>query len=128
MGYETRLILGNKFENSPRSKFEFGISKIATIDLSKICYNEMGVLISRIQNEENSKLYPRTFYYQGNKMVTKDNYGDALRLVPVHEVLDAMKEDNKKEPYRRFNMTIPFLEEAIKGFGDGELFCLLYGY
>jgi len=104
------------------------MSEIATIDLSKICYNKMGALINRIHNKENSELYPKTFYYQGNKMVTKDSYGDALRLVPVQEVLDAIKEDNEKESYRRFNMAIPFLEEAIKGFGNGELFCLLYGY
>ena len=132
MGYELKCMLGTKHDKKGLPKgIKFYFIKIATVDLCKCVVDNGGIenLLNRKAKRGNAKLYPRAcFFSQGDDCVIKDHYDDDLRLIAVQEVLDAMIADNKVEPYRRFTMTIPLLKNAIKGFGKGVLYCILFGH
>jgi hypothetical protein len=136
MGYETRLHIGTT--NDYGSGDKCGWHEIATIDLCKVAYEEMGELINRVRNagraEEIEEKYKGGFkfveMYQlgSDEPITEDQYGDALVAVPAAAVLYAMKHDNSKEPYRRFPPAIALLESIVENFDKDEIYCILYGH
>lgn len=150
MGYETKLYIGtvNTFGMKPY------FMEIASIDLCKVAYNEMGELIektkkaldpetsklSAIKNEvgDNSEVFLpilESSFIQlelavpGKEDATpEDAYGDKLIAVPAEAVLYAMRMDNSKEPYRRFPPAIALLQSIIDNFGKEQIYCVLYGH
>jgi hypothetical protein len=61
--------------------------------------------------------------------ITEDCYGDPLGVIPIQEFLEALKEDNEREPYRRYQWAIAMLEAIIGGFTDTKrLFVVTYGH
>lgn len=147
MGYETKLYIGTATIMEGENYF----SEIASIDLCKVCYNEMGKLIEEMQactspkmefvavknelGDNSSKFCPELNGFLYVKMnisgqeepVEEDLYGNKLVLVPAERVLYAMRLDNSKEPYRRFPPAIALLETLTEYFKE-PLYCVLYGH
>jgi len=118
MGYETRLIIGRKFEE----EIEYGMtyfSKIAEIDLCKS--NFFDTFLDKDRYTE------RLYFYDGYDKIETDMYGKPLFSVPPAEILEFMKKHNR-ERYRRYNAAIPLLKSLIKDFQDENLTCILFGH
>jgi len=136
MGYETRLHIG--MINDYGSGDKCGWNEIATIDLCKVAYHEMGNLIQRVRDLSNPQKVDENYiggfkfteiYVRGREeAVCDDSYGDALVAVPAEAVLYAMRHDNSKEPYRRYPPAIALLQSIVDNFGKDEIYCILYGY
>lgn len=61
--------------------------------------------------------------------ITEDCYGDPLGVIPIEEFVQALKEDNEHEPYRRYQWAIALLESIIGGYNDTtRLFVVTYGH
>lgn len=95
---------------------------IAMVDLSN-CGHEtkMGTLYRR---------GPRAYFYgsDGNTIICEDSYGAKLTALDPAKVLKAMEADNKGNSYRRYEMAIPMLQAAIKGFPKKSLRVVLFGH
>lgn len=133
MGYEIKLIIGIK-------KPDFFL-EIARIDLSKIGGGPLHKLIKFAKGKsdhldfeefkflndvrgshlgvspEMSELfgiggeYDFVSIYDGNEKIDEDLYGEPLAAVPVLQILGAINEELKSEPYRRFSLAKKMLEE-----------------
>jgi len=77
------------------------------------------------ENDAWQKKLTEAFY---EEHVILDDYGDRLVEIPATEFLQALKESNEAEPYRRFSMAIALIEETLKHFEPERLFVITYGY
>src|SRR6056300_1619363 len=130
MGYESKLYIGelhkiedcykedkeNPFEDGsgfPYLKDENGdlipdgnkeqwLHLFGMIDLSKCGNCKLLEVVSEFRQELDDNLYPFIFGSDGNTQIKEDCYGDKLVPVPLTEVLVALKEDAKRDDYRRF--------------------------
>jgi hypothetical protein len=99
---------------------------VAMVDL---CKASVGA-VEEVINKGHSKEGERGGFYDdgGNAIIIEDRYCDAMTFVDPKEVLRAMQESQKKEPYRRFTIAISTLKAAIKGFKTEKLKVLFFGY
>ncbi len=123
MGYEIKLHIGTiyKFDHTKRSWFQ----EIAMVDLCKPGYQSKIFELSTLVEKEKVYLYASN----GNTHIIKDMYDKQLTAINAGVVLSTLKEDNQKEPYRRFEIAIALLETMLK---DNEwkenLKVVLFGY
>ena len=155
MGYETKLIIG-KATSQPRPELERDLSKpysdgsgfeckmddkgryvetgrleyyfsvYATIDLCKLGYQDdaLNRLAKKSHKGSKSKVY---FFYEGDKEMREDCYGEKMFPVPVAKVLKAMKASiDPQEPYRRLEWAIALLESMVND--SEEIQVLFYGH
>lgn len=124
MGYETKLIIGTLthmkcFKDKNDCDL---VLEIASINLCKSCFYDTWL------NKERDT--HRVYFYgsDGNTEISTDRYGSQLFSIDPKEVLKLMEQENKPEPYRRYNAAIPMLKSLIKDFKGEKLTCILYGY
>lgn len=99
MGYETRLYVGYRYSFTQAEKHET-IGMIGMVELCKCCYGKFEEVIELSHDDK----MPLAGIYgtDGSTIIEEDFYGQKLRLVPLENVLKAMKLDNAREKYRRF--------------------------
>ena len=161
MGYETRAFIVKRYDFSSREvkgkKFFHG-EDIAMIYLCKCGGGKFVDLMSKYKKDplnialwkfghngvgqkewdelQNSDLWKNgwedrlteAFY---NEDITEDKYGSAPVSIPAKEALEALKEDNKKEPYRRYIVLIAMLESILAEFSEHEvkeMYVVTYGH
>lgn len=123
MGYEIKLHIGTtfRFKNTKRSWFQ----EVAMVDLCKPGYDSEIYQLSLFESAEKIYLYASN----GNTHIIKDMYDKSLTAVDATIVLDALKRDNKKNPYRRFEIAVALLEAMIQDMEWKEnLKVVLFGY
>ena len=135
MGYETRIYLCERL-TFPRAPLMEDYLKIAMIDLSKAGDGEVAKVFK--QGRERSKAWIKK---GGNAPyaewrlcreceredpIIEDMYGDPLGANTAEEVLLALKHDNEKDRYRRFDIAIAMIEAAMGKFRD--LHILSFGH
>lgn len=120
MGYESRFYIVKKSDFSfNKDTNKRWAELIASFNMCK-CYD----LYERIKH------YPKTdcYFFNGNKEVTEDKYGDPLIEIPINDMIEIVTKVMKDDSYRRYN---PFLS-LLKGFNLNEwnsnLVVLHYGY
>lgn len=111
MGYEVKLFA----VESVNEESDGYSSVVAEIDLCKIGDGHLYALMLA-----NTPKKPRAYVYglDGNRRFKKDRYGAAMPIMKVADVIKAIEQDNKKEPYRRFEMALAMLKVFKDSFGD----------
>ena len=130
MGYETNLILLEKFPHSFKYKRGDGIdapfaSVVGMIDLCKAGDRAFHDKVHRAEKYAGRHIY---FYLPGNgdTAVVSDPYGKKMKAFPAKRMLRILKEEKEQE-YRRFKMAIPLLEQFVKEFGT-TAWVVCYGH
>ena len=107
---------------------------IAMVDLCKASVGAVGEVINKGHGHGSSREQfvggDRGCFFDdgGNAMILEDCYCDAMTFVDPKEVLRAMEEEQKQQPYRRFTIAIAALKAAIKEFKMEKLRVLFFGY
>lgn len=118
MGYEVKIYAGYLSRSVDAKNTQY-MHVVGMVDLSK-CGN-----LSPSKNGT-----PVYFYYEsdGDTRITEDSYGDALRAVPVGEMLKKVKAAQKRTPdYRRWKPAVALLE-SLQDFEGDEIYCVIYGH
>jgi hypothetical protein len=125
MGYEVKIFLGESHKDQMKDNGASFFNVASMVDLCKPGYESA---IFGIKPDEIRGSFPIYLYdLDGNTQHTEDHYGNALRAIPVSHVLQALREDAKREPYRRFLLALP-LVRAFKKHFKGNAYAVLYGY
>lgn len=105
-------------------------SEECVIDLMK-CYDSN---VGRLAGDYMTKGKALLYWYENDKEVTEDSYGDKPTPIPTKKVIQALRKDVKvldhgdsNLPYRRFEWALALLE-AIENRDDGEKkeFCVIF--
>lgn len=122
MGYESKLYIVDKASMFPNEEMRY-CQVIAVFDLCK--FYPLSCVIST---------YPQTdcYFYadDGNTKVLEDRYGDALRELPIEDVIDIIRNEiYSGRTYRRLYPVLAALE-VLENKQDqwNELAVLHYGY
>lgn len=128
MGYNIKLYFGenDNFKNKNGSRFttvgmvdlvKIGEGKLARLDSyrNKEKFPPTSNSVKFITNQKKDNRYIKSYIsLDGNLDSTEDDYGNRLYSYPAQEILAALREDNSKESYRRFEIAIVTLETFIK--------------
>ncbi len=116
MGYESRLYIVQK-STSEDEDGKVWAEVIATFNLCVVNLN-----LNR---------YPETncYFYQGDKKIEEDKYGDPLKEIPIPDMIQCIEESMQEDggSYRRWQPCL----QLLKGFDEsqwGTLAVLHYGY
>lgn len=90
------------------------LSKCGMLDINSVC---------SFENSDGNYMYSDN----GNDLIGLDLYGSYRRFIPIEEVIDALKESNKKESYRRFDIALAMLKSVKKTFSD-NIGCVFFGH
>lgn len=64
----------------------------------------------------------------GDSELKKDYYDDDLIGIPATKVLEALKENNEKDTYRRYRIAITLLESVLNEFDKEDIYCVFFGH
>lgn len=120
MGYETKLIIGNKGFAGYENKDCTGVIEIASIDLCKCVFT--GTQTDETASEK------ACLYGDGDTEIREDRYGAQLYHNDPKKVLQMIVDSQKDGKYRRYSAAIPLLKSLIKDFKHETLTCILYGH
>lgn len=117
MGYETKIYIS-------RVEDDGYCSQIAMVDLSKCGQGKFATLV-----KESTPATPEYFLLFGDDdKVDKDMYDSPLSCMSATDALFALRQDNERDPYRRFNIAIAMIEQAIDGFSEESIKIIGYGH
>jgi hypothetical protein len=60
--------------------------------------------------------------------ITKDRYGEPLGVIELDEFIAALEEDNKAEPYRRFQWALALLKSIKETHQESTIKVVTYGH
>lgn len=125
MGYESKFIVGDKSSQVYDGKT--WVQVYATFDVSKMGYDSKSM---KVVSDTPLPADERFFFYadDGNTMITEDRYDEPLKSIDYNELLLALRQDEKADPYRRFGPFIAFLETIISEHKFSNLIVLHYGH
>lgn len=136
MGYESKIYIVERVEwkNVFGEKIVTGMI-VATFDLCNVGYNNRK-FFNAFRNEIDYGLYLPGIDDYGNEALIcqrKDCYGDWMKSADISEVIDALKEAEQREHYRRFPPVIAMLEafrDELADWNSGgcTLQVVHYGY
>lgn len=118
MGYESRLHFVQHFPSVFASRGLYGVSLIASIELSKAGYGPLGQLIRDSIAVETKRLKdadtPRYFIWDGEEEKTTDPYDDPITPIKLDAVIRALHAElalDEEPPYRRFVLALAIAQE-----------------
>lgn len=119
MGYEIKIFVGQFNNNHPEGYF----SPVAMVDICKPGYESE---VYKISKEPGTPC----FFYEldGNTKVTEDRYQKRLGVIDLDSVTKSLRQDSKRDEYRRFKIALDVLESVKSRFKDDEIGCVLFGY
>lgn len=120
MGYESRLYIVKKGKSTGYNTNLRFAQKIAMFDLCKV------PAVS-----DKMRAYKRTdsFIYadDGNTEIVKDDYGEALKEVPLADAIKILEDAAAKDDYWRYKPCIALLK-SMQEYGQGDIVVLHYGH
>lgn len=133
MGYELYMKVGKVPETDilKNKEGQLWFSEECVIDMSKCGDSNVGRLASKHLLRKGK---PLLYWYENDKEVTEDSYGDKPTPIPTSQVIEALRKDvkvldygNNDRPYRRFEWALSLLE-AIEKRDDGKKkeFCVIF--
>ena len=126
-GNTKRYVSGLKREKIGHKTVEVETMQVvAMVDLCKASVGFVDEIIRKGHSVEGDK--GGFFDDGGNSIIVEDRYGDSMNFVDPKEVLKAMQEAHKGNPYRRFAIAIATLKATIKEFRGESLRVLFFGY
>ena len=128
MGYEIKLYVGESATwNKPdeNGKLEVYFSVWAMVDVCKPSYHSNLTRLS-YKNEDPDKSW---YFYgaDGNTPLTKDQYGDRFKPLPIADVIKALQKDTKGDDFRRYKWALDTLKSIQKN-GGANAEVILFGY
>lgn len=124
MGYESKLIVVNKWFSDDRNPFvkkSFG-ETIAVLNLCKMP-NSFFPINETFENEIEENKY---LFLDGEE-VSKDRYGELVRYTSVEKLLKVLYKCESEEHYRRTEMAINLLKTFTSSDWD-DIVVFHYGY
>lgn len=122
MGYETRVIIGQKstMKDEDGSYWfniiaQYDLCKVDLFDLGKTVQGKGASLLSRNDTIERTKIH----YYEGDNKIVQDLYGEELIAFDPQLLLETLIEKRKTDAYRRYSPIIALLEAMIPEFPEG---------
>lgn len=134
MGYELYMKVGKAPETDflRSKKGQSCFSEECVIDLCK-CGGDsnVGKLAGDYMISKGKALL---YWFENDKMVTEDAYGDKPTPIPTKEVIEALRKDvlvldygDNDRPYRRFEWALALLEAIDKrDNGKKKEFCVIF--
>lgn len=120
MGYDTTLMIGQK---SKMGKFPTYLIEIARIDLCVLGYN------APLYNVPKGELI-EVFYNDGDKVTSKDSYGQDLTDRDLLLTLKALKKQYRSSKYPRLKWAIDLIESILDTWKDDmrleKVVCVYY--
>ena len=118
MGYEVMLFAVQSVSGDGYA------SVVAEIDLCKIGDGNLYALMLA-----NTPKKPQAYVFglDGNRKFKKDRYDKPMPIMEVDDVIEAISKDNKREPYRRFEIALAMLRVFKDKFGE-EARVLAFGH
>jgi hypothetical protein len=96
---------------------------VAMVDLCKAGYDSR---VHKLKMSEPQRVTVYAYDISRNPVVA-DSYENFLQALPAQAVLDALLEDEKTIPYRRYRIAIALLTQFIEDFGKRAR-VILYGH
>lgn len=121
MGYESRLyvVRKSKSQTSPESGLRWA-EKIAIFDLCKV-----PAVSDKMRAYKNTDAF--IYADDGNTEIVQDDYGEALKEVPLADAIEIMENAAAKDYYWRYGPCIALLK-AVQECAPCEIVVLHYGY
>lgn len=121
MGYESRLYIvrKSKSQTSPESGLRWA-EKIAVFDLSKV-----PAVSEKMRARKNTDAF--IYADDGNTEIVKDDYGEALKEIPLADAIKILEDAAAKDDYWRYKPCIALLK-SMQEYGQGEIVVLHYGH
>lgn len=122
MGYESRLYIVRKckIQISPESGLRFA-QKIAMFNLGKV-----PAVSGKMRACKNTDAF--IYADDGNTEIVQDDYGEALKEVPLADAIEIMEYAERTEDYYwRYRPCIALLK-SMHEYGQGDIVVLHYGY
>lgn len=116
MGYDLRLHIGDApffdgaHDNGSKRSPAY-LMQIAEVELCVPCNKFYNAIHKEMKKGKYAYIYP-----DGNTKTIEDAYSERLRFVPAKVVLEHLKDANKTENYRRYDMAIALLKVVIEKF------------
>lgn len=124
MGYETIMYIGRLFSTDDNEPNSFQI--IAMVDICKPGNNTEIIKLSKKTSEKNNLIPAYICSHDGYTHITSDNNRKKLCVINAKKVLNALKNDYKKNKYCRFSIAIITLKECLKYYKNLKI--MFYGY
>jgi len=149
VGYETKMFVVREYEFITKGDERYG-EIIGMVDLCKCGSGEFSQLMRRSKDAQTKKFclwslpserqqeaidFIRTFPDKreladqlASGKVVKDLYDDVLGVMPIDDVIAALRKDYKSDLYRRYAIALALLESVKTHFDGEKVVIVTYGY
>lgn len=133
MGYETTMLITEKFEATKKAKLTGYMSIMATVELNKVCYDAMGLLIEgrRKSDKESRKIYDKVGQI---KQIEDAMYDSEGYYTETFKALSAKKQvalnEKRCKQQKELQTNYPYVyytdgnkEDYLDSHGDSIIIC-----